>query len=83
MFRLDYLSCVLTVLSTILIGRKAWVGFVVAGVNSLIISFIGLRTHEMGFIPANVFCIVIYVFSIRAWIRDSRVVATDRTGAKK
>lgn len=83
MFRLDYLSCVLTVLSTILIGRKAWIGFVVAGLNSLIISFIGLRTHEMGFIPANVFCIVIYVFSIRAWMRDSRVADTSGTGTKK
>lgn len=72
MFRLDYFSCVLTVVSTILIGRKEWVGFVVAGINSLIIAFIGLRTHQIGFIPANVFCIVIYVFSIRAWVRDSR-----------
>lgn len=83
MFRLDYLSCVLTVLSTILIGRKAWIGFVVAGINSLIISFIGLRTHEMGFIPANVFCIVIYVFSIRAWIRDGRVAAAQNAAPEK
>ncbi|MGH9563960.1 MAG: hypothetical protein ACRD3S_21115 [Terracidiphilus sp.] len=83
MLRLDYLSCALTVVSTLLIGRKAWIGFVVAGINSLIISLIGLKTHQMGFIPANVFCIVIYVFSIRAWIRDSRVAATDRTDLKK
>jgi hypothetical protein len=83
MLRLDYLSCVLTVLSTILIGRKAWIGFVVAGLNSLIISFIGLKTHEMGFIPANVFCIVIYVFSIRAWIRDGRMDATQHADCKK
>lgn len=83
MFRLDYLSCVLTVVSTLLIGRKAWVGFVVAGINSLIISFIGLRTHEMGFIPANAFCIVIYVFSIRAWMRDGQTADANRTGAKK
>jgi hypothetical protein len=83
MFRLDYLSCVLTVLSTILIGRKAWIGFVVAGINSLIISFIGLRTHQVGFIPANVFCIVIYVFSIRAWIRDSRVPGAEHTNPER
>jgi len=73
MFRLDYLSCALTILSTILIGRKKWAGFVVAGVNSLIIGFIGFRTHQIGFIPANIFCIVIYGFSIRWWINESRM----------
>ena len=33
--RLDYLSCVLTVLATVLIGKKLWQGWVVAAVNSL------------------------------------------------
>lgn len=73
MFRLDYLSCALTILSTILIGRKKWAGFVVAGVNSLIIGYIGFKTHQIGFIPANIFCIVIYGFSIRWWMRESRM----------
>ncbi len=54
-----------------------------AGINSLIISFIGLKTHQMGFIPANVFCIVIYVFSIRTWIRDSRVPGPQSTDSVK
>lgn len=70
MFRLDYLSCLLTILSTILVGRKRWTGFVVAGVNSMIICAIGLRTSQIGLIPANVFCLIIYVFSIRSWVRD-------------
>lgn len=70
MFRLDYLSCLLTILSTILVGRKQWTGFVVAGVNSLIICSIGLQTAQWGLIPANLFCLVIYVFSIRSWVRE-------------
>ena len=70
MFRLDYLSCCLTILSTILVGRKQWTGFVVAGINSLIICAIGLRTAQLGLIPANMFCIVIYAFSIRSWMRE-------------
>jgi hypothetical protein len=69
-FRLDYLSCCLTILSTILVGRKQWTGFVVAGINSLIICAIGLRTAQLGLIPANMFCIVIYAFSIRSWMRE-------------
>jgi hypothetical protein len=67
---LDYLSCCLTILSTILVGRKQWSGFVVAGINSLIICAIGLRTSQFGLIPANMFCIVIYAFSIRSWVRE-------------
>ncbi len=70
MFRLDYLSCLLTILSTILVGRKQWTGFVVAGLNSLIICAIGLRAAQPGLIPANLFCLVIYGFSIRSWIRE-------------
>ncbi len=33
MIRLDYLSCILTVLATVLIGKKLWQGWVVAAVN--------------------------------------------------
>jgi len=55
MFRLDYLSCLLTVVATILVGRKSWIGLVVSGVNSLIICVIGVHTSQYGFIPANVF----------------------------
>ena len=58
-FRLDYLSCV--------IGRRHWQGWVVAAVNSLIICLIGLRTAQLGFIPANLFCIVLYGVNLRTW----------------
>src|SRR6202040_1912865 len=69
MFRLDYLSCLLSVIATILVGRKMWTGLVVSGVNSLIVCVIGLHTSQYGFIPANVFCICINAFSLRAWLK--------------
>ena len=69
MFRLDYLSCCLTILSTILVGRKHWSGLAIAGVNSAIICAIGLRTSQFGFVPANLFCIAVYALSIRSWAR--------------
>ena len=65
--RLDYLSCVLTVLSTVLIGRRYWEGWVLAGINSAIVCVIGFRTSQIGFIPANLFCIVLYAFNLRSW----------------
>jgi len=65
--RLDCLSCLLTVFSTILIGRRCWEGWVVAAANSLIICVIGLRTAQLGFIPANLFCIVLYAVNLRTW----------------
>ncbi len=67
MFRLDYLSCLLTVASTVLVGRKQWSGLLLAGINSVLICAIGWRTSQYGFIPANLFCIGVYVFSIRSW----------------
>jgi hypothetical protein len=69
--RLDYLSCILTVASTILVGRRCWEGWVLAGVNSAIICVIGFRTAQMGFIPANLFCIVMSAINLRAWRRSS------------
>jgi len=69
MFRLDTLSCALTVLSTVLVGRKMWGGLVVAGVNSVVICAIGVRTQQFGFIPANLFCIGVYAVSLRSWRR--------------
>jgi nicotinamide riboside transporter PnuC len=66
-FRLDYLSCVLTILSTILVGRRCWEGWLLATVNSVIMCMIGIKTAQLGFIPANVFCIVISVSNLRTW----------------
>ena len=70
MFHLDYLSCFLTVLATILLTRKSWIGLLVAIANSLIVCVIGLRTSQLGFIPANLFCIGVYAFSMRSWLKE-------------
>ena len=44
-----------------------WQGWVIAGVNSVIICAIGVRTAQLGFVPANLFCIAIYAHNISAW----------------
>ena len=67
MFRLDYLSCVLTILSTILVGKRCWEGWVLAAINSVIICVIGFKTAQLGFVPANLFCLVLYGFNLRTW----------------
>jgi len=66
-FGLDYISCVLTVLSTILIGKRRWEGWVVAGVNSGVICLIGIQTAQFGFLPANVLCILLYAHNLKNW----------------
>ena len=67
MLRLDYLSCVLTIISTILVGRRCWKGWILAAVNSVIICVIAVRTAQLGFIPANLFCLVLYAINLRTW----------------
>jgi len=81
MFRLDYLSCFLTVIATILVGRKMWTGLVVSGVNSLIVCVIGLHTSQYGFIPANVFCICINAINLRAWLKVRKDLSESTTDA--
>ena len=71
MFRLDYLSCFLTILATVLVGRKSWTGLLISIVNSLIVCVIGFRTSQFGFIPANVICICVYAFSIPSWLKKT------------
>lgn len=67
MLRLDYLSCVLTIMSTVLVGRRCWQGWALATVNGVVMCVIGIRTEQLGFIPANVFCIVVSAINVRAW----------------
>ena len=67
MFRLEYLSCVLTIASTVLVGRRCWEGWALAGVNSIVVCVIGFQTAQMGFIPANIFCMVMSALNLRAW----------------
>ena len=70
MFHLDYLSCFLTVLETILLARKCWIGLVLAIINSMIVCAIGWHTLQLGFIPANLFCICVYTLSMRSWFKQ-------------
>src|SRR5579884_4196834 len=83
MFHLDYLSCALTIVGTVLIGRRVWQGWLVAGLNSAIICWIGFGAHQYGLIYANVFCLVMYVFNVRQWRADeepsSRVEVASAT----
>ena len=81
MFRLDYLSCFLTVVATILVGRRMWTGLVVSGVNRLIVCVIGLHTSQYGFIPANLFCICINAFNLRAWLKVQKHPSKSTTDA--
>jgi hypothetical protein len=67
MLRLDYLSCLLTVASTILVGRRMWQGWVIAVANSAVICVIGIRTAQTGFVPANLFCMALYLQNIASW----------------
>jgi hypothetical protein len=64
---LDYLSCVLSVLGTVLIGRRLWHGWVVAAINSVVLCVIGMRTAQFGFVPANLVCIALYAGNLFAW----------------
>lgn len=67
MFRLDYLSCVLTIASTFLVGKRHWEGWVLAAINSVLLCIIGFKTAQLGFIPANLFCIVLYAVNLKTW----------------
>ena len=67
LIRLDYLSCVWTVLATVLIGKKLWQGWVVAGINSAVVCVIGIRTAQFGFVPANLLCIALYTSNLFNW----------------
>jgi len=50
-----------------MVGRRCWQGWALAAVNSVILCVIGLRTEQFGFIPANLFCIVLYGVNLRRW----------------
>ncbi len=63
----DYISCILTIVSTVLIGKKLWQGWVIAGANSIIICVIGMRSAQFGLVPANLFCIGLYANNLRNW----------------
>ncbi len=67
MFRWDYLSCILTVVSTVLLGKKLWQGWVIAGANSIVVCIIGMKTAQFGLVPANIFCIGLYAINLWKW----------------
>jgi hypothetical protein len=63
----NYVSCLLTILSTVMVGKRLWHGWMLAGLNSVIICLIGFQTRQWGFIPANIFCLVLYARNIHKW----------------
>jgi len=71
--RLDYISCLLTVVSTVLIGKRYWQGWLLAGMNSVVVCVIAKNTAQFGFIPANVFCLGLYAYNVWTWRRPAPV----------
>ena len=67
MLHLDYISCLLTILSTFLIGKRLWFGWIIAATNSLVICVIGVQTAQYGFLPGNLLCIVLYAHNLSNW----------------
>ena len=67
MLHLDYISCLLTVLSTVLIGKRLWFGWIIAALNSLVICVIGVQTAQYGFLPGNLLCIGLYAHNLSQW----------------
>jgi hypothetical protein len=67
MYHLDYISCFLTILSTILIGKRLWFGWIIAALNSLVVCVIGVQTAQYGFLPGNLLCIVLYAHNLTNW----------------
>ena len=65
--RLDYISCILTIFSTLLVGKRYWEGWALAAVNSVVICIIGIKTAQFGFVPANLFCLVLCGVNLRTW----------------
>jgi hypothetical protein len=67
MLHLDYVSCLLTVASTVMVGKRLWQGWIVAALNSMVICVIGIHTGQWGFVPANIFCLLIYIYNLHNW----------------
>lgn len=44
-----------------------WQGWIVASANSAVICVIAVRTAQVGFVPANLFCLAIYGYNIAKW----------------
>jgi hypothetical protein len=57
----------LTIFSTILVGKRCWEGWALAAVNSVVICVIGMKTAQFGFVPANLFCLVLCGVNLRTW----------------
>jgi hypothetical protein len=76
----NYVSCLLTIISTLLVGKRLWHGWMLAGLNSVIICFIGFQTKQWGFIPANLFCLAIYAHNIRKWrVPNAEALSVEST----
>ncbi len=69
---MDYLSCILTLVSTALVGKKRWEGFAVATVNSGLICMLASDAKQWGLIPANVICMALYAKNISKWRKEAK-----------
>ncbi len=69
---MDYLSCILTLVSTALVGKKRWEGFAVATVNSGLICMLARDAKQWGLIPANIFCMALYARNISKWRKEAK-----------
>jgi hypothetical protein len=54
-----------------------WQGWIVTGLNSIILCIIGIKTAQFGLVPANLFCIAMYAYNVFAWRSGMKPTATS------
>lgn len=59
-------------------GPEALAGWLIAGINSILICDIAVNTAQLGFIPANVFCVALYAYNIVGWRKQIKMHRLDR-----
>lgn len=69
LFNLPLLSSILTVLALFFIGRKKWWGHLFGVANCIVFTIISMR-GQWGFMPANIVCGVLYVYTAIKWRRQ-------------
>ena len=47
-------------------------------VNSVIICVIGVKTAQFGFVPANLFCLVLCAVNVRTWRKAESGVLSEQ-----
>jgi hypothetical protein len=71
MIHLDWVCGAMALLSTFVLGKKKWYGWLISATTNALFVVLNARAHLWGVVPVSLFCCILNLWNMVKWWREN------------